>query len=135
MATVALALIEPSLDSLQISLAGHPAPILATGDIGTYLDLPVDPPLGVRPSAGRRSATVELPVGSVLALYTDGLIERRATSIDARIELLCASVAARPAEDVCVTVMANLVGPRPPSDDIALLAIRRLDPTTSAPDA
>ena len=47
--------------------------------------------------------TVDLPPGAVVCFYTDGLVERRRESLDARLELLCQAVAARPAQEVCTT--------------------------------
>jgi putative methionine-R-sulfoxide reductase with GAF domain len=131
MATAVLALMEPSAERLHVSLAGHPAPVLATVDgPGTYLELPIDPPLGVAPVRPRRAATVDLPPGSVVTFYTDGLVERRGLSLDERLRRLCDTVTATPAEAVCRDVMGALVGPERPTDDIALLALRRLPPTS-----
>ncbi len=126
MATAIVALIEPSLGRLHISTAGHPAPVLATeGGPSTYLSLPVDPPLGVARTHGRRTTTVDLPHGAVACFYTDGLVERRHTSLDDRIEMLRAAVTAEPPEQVCIGVMSRLVGQERPVDDVALLVVRR----------
>jgi sigma-B regulation protein RsbU (phosphoserine phosphatase) len=134
MATVMLALVEPSLERIHVSLAGHPAPVLSTvgGGPGAYLRIPIDPALGACPSSRRRSTAVHLPPGAVVAFYTDGLVERRSLSLDARLQRLCDTVTAGPVEEVCRTVMAALVGPERPSDDVALLTIRRLDMATSS---
>jgi anti-sigma regulatory factor (Ser/Thr protein kinase)/putative methionine-R-sulfoxide reductase with GAF domain len=134
MATAVLAMLEPSFDRLHLSLAGHPAPVVAT-DAGpaTYVDVPVDPPLGVAPPVNRRVTTVDLPAGAVVCLYSDGLVERRGVPLDARLERLRETVSVRPAEEVCTTVMVELVGDDRPTDDIAVLAVRRLDPPSAAP--
>ena len=133
MATAVIALVEPSLERMHVSLAGHPAPVLATpGRRGAYLDLPVDSPLGIGRWRPRRSTAVDLPPGATVAFYTDGLIERRDTSIDDRIDLLCGIVTAAPAEDVCIDVMAGLVGAERPLDDIALLVLERRGQGTAA---
>lgn len=128
MATAIVALLEPSHARFHISVAGHPAPVLAVGTgHGRYLDVPVDPPLGVVRSAQRRVMPVDLPPGGVVAFYTDGLVERRGTVITEGLERLCQAVVAGPPEKVCTQVMASLVGSQPPADDIALLVLRRLD--------
>lgn len=128
MATAVVAVLEPSFDRLLLSVAGHPAPVLATTDgPGRYLDVPVDPPLGVAHHGGRRVAEVDLPPGAVVCFYTDGLVERRDRPLDARLDLLAAAVSAGPPEQVCTTVMNRLVGDERPGDDVALLAVRRLD--------
>jgi anti-sigma regulatory factor (Ser/Thr protein kinase)/putative methionine-R-sulfoxide reductase with GAF domain len=134
MATAVLALLEPSFERLHVSLAGHPAPIVATGSGGgTYVDVPVDPPLGVAPPMSRRATTVELPPGAVVCLYSDGLVERRGVSLDARLGRLCEAVTVRSVEDLCTNVMIQLVGDDRPTDDVALLAVRRLDPPSAEP--
>lgn len=134
MATAVLALLEPSFERLHVSLAGHPAPVVATGaGPATYVDMPVDPPLGISPPVSRRVTTVDLPPGAVVCLYSDGLVERRGVSLDARLGWLREAVTVRPAEEVCTTVMVQLVGDDRPTDDVALLAVRRLDPPSAAP--
>ena len=134
MATAVLALLEPSFERLHLSLAGHPAPIVATADgPATYLDAPVDPPLGVAPPVSRRVTAVDLPPGAVVCLYSDGLVERRAVPLDARLQQLREAVTVRPAEEVCTTVMVQLVGDDRPTDDVALLTVRRLDPPSAEP--
>jgi serine phosphatase RsbU (regulator of sigma subunit)/anti-sigma regulatory factor (Ser/Thr protein kinase) len=128
MATAVVALIEPSLRQAHLSIAGHPAPILAVpGGGSSYLQVPVDPPLGVTLSRHRRATTVELPPGGVAAFYTDGLVERRHQSMSERLALLSDTVTASPPEEVCIRVMATLVGQDRPDDDIALLVLRRTD--------
>ena len=102
----------------MLALPDHPAALL---------DLPSDPPIGVRGGLGRRATTITLPPGALLCFYTDGLVERRGSSLDAGLERLCASVMADPVDSVCAKVMAQLVGHDPPGDDVALLAVRRQD--------
>ena len=72
----------------------------------------------------RRTTTLELPPGTVLCLYTDGLVERRGRPLDDGIELLCDSITAGPPDSVCISVMAALVGSSSPSDDTAMLVFR-----------
>ena len=134
MATAVLALLEPSFDRIHISLAGHPAPVVAGGaGPATYVDVPVDPPLGVAPPASRRVTAVDLPPGAVVCFYSDGLVERRGAPLDTRLGRLRDAVTLRPAEDVCTTVMVQLVGDDRPTDDVALLTVRRLDPPSAEP--
>ncbi|HET6834651.1 MAG TPA: SpoIIE family protein phosphatase [Acidimicrobiales bacterium] len=134
MATAVLGLLEPSFERLHLSVAGHPAPVVATGNgPATYVDLPVDPPLGVAPPVRRQAATIEVPPGAVVCFYSDGLVERRGVSLDARLQQLCEAVTVRPAEEVCTTVMVQLVGHHRPTDDIALLTLRRLDLPSAEP--
>ena len=46
------------------------------------LRTPPDVLVGIDPTQPRREHTTDLPVGSTLVLYTDGLIERRSTGQD-----------------------------------------------------
>ena len=57
--------------------AGHPPPLLrlAGGEVRP-LDGGLSTPIGLDGS-GRAEATVDVPVGATLVLYTDGLVERR----------------------------------------------------------
>jgi anti-sigma regulatory factor (Ser/Thr protein kinase)/putative methionine-R-sulfoxide reductase with GAF domain len=126
MATAVVALVEPSLRQVHISLAGHPAPILAVeGAESSYLQVPVDPPLGVTQSRHRQATAVALPPGGVMCFYTDGLVERRGASMAERLGRLCDVVTAAHPESVCIQVMASLVGRERPADDVALLVMRR----------
>ncbi|WP_200306645.1 SpoIIE family protein phosphatase [Streptomyces adelaidensis] len=124
-ATCLYAVYDPVSRHCTIALAGHPAPALVTPD-GTVklLDLPVGPPLGLG-GLPFEATDIELPEGSLLALYTDGLIESRERDIDASLSLFCQTIAQTPArlDDLCDAVLAALL-PARPSDDIALLLAR-----------
>ncbi|MGW0778320.1 SpoIIE family protein phosphatase [Streptomyces sp. NPDC002835] len=74
--------------------AGHLPPLLRRPDGTTdVLDLDVGPLLGVDRTSTYPGTRLGLPPGSVLALYTDGLVEERGTDIDVRIDRLRASLA------------------------------------------
>ena len=125
MATALYAVIEPNLERMRVSVAGHFAPALAVaGADTTFVDLPVDLPLGVRAGTPRHTTIVEIPPGGLLCFFTDGLIERRGSSIDADLERLREVVTAQPAEDACGTIMARL-DTAERDDDVALLVVRR----------
>ncbi|ONI76425.1 diguanylate phosphodiesterase [Actinosynnema sp. ALI-1.44] len=127
MATVLYAVIEPAADRICISLAGHPPPLVAVpGEQARLVQLPADPPIGVRYDDQRVTSVVELPPRAVLCFYTDGLVERRSWTLDDGLELLCEAVEAKPAELVSAKVMSVLTGASPPEDDIALLVMRRV---------
>ncbi len=128
MATVLLAMFEPSLERLHLSSAGHPPPVLALPhQPAALLGMPSDHPVGVPGGLRRRATTITLPPGALLCFYTDGLVESRDTSLDAGLQRLCESVVAGPVDSVCRKVMAQLVGDDPPGDDVAVLAVRRQD--------
>lgn len=129
MATVIYALVEPGSGRARLSSAGHLPPLLARpGAPARFLELPNDIPLGVDTGAKRDSTTVELPVGGLLCLFTDGLVERRDQDLDKVLHDLRSTVAlcaASPPDAVCAQVMAEIVGDRHAEDDIALLIVGR----------
>jgi serine phosphatase RsbU (regulator of sigma subunit) len=98
--------------------------LAAPGQRTELLDVQVGPPLGIV-DLPRRTRRVSMPLGALLLLYTDGLVERRDESIERGLHRLRAAVHAESAEQVCRTVMRQLVGGEPVADDIALLAVHR----------
>ncbi|MBC3762758.1 SpoIIE family protein phosphatase [Quadrisphaera oryzae] len=110
------------------SNAGHPPPLLRRPD-GTAVvleDADTDLLLGIDPATTRRERTTELPLGSTVLLFTDGLVERRGTSLDVGLEELRAALEAEghlPLEELCDAVLARVL-PAEPEDDVALLALR-----------
>jgi phosphoserine phosphatase RsbU/P len=125
--TAIYAMISPDHQVVHLSSAGHLQPVLAAPDRpAELLTLPIDPPLGVgRHKAPRRTTTIDLPSGAVLVCYTDGLVERRDRVIDDGLERLRAIVSPAPADDLCDVIMSGL-GMEQPTDDVAVLAVRRL---------
>ncbi|MFJ9563956.1 SpoIIE family protein phosphatase [Streptomyces fuscichromogenes] len=119
------AVYDPVSGSCALARAGHPPPVLVRPDGTTQVvDVPAGPPLGLG-SLPFEATEVAIPEGSLLALFTDGLVETRGHDIDERIDELRDALA-RPApslEDLCDTVLESLrSGTR--TDDIALLVAR-----------
>ena len=128
MTTVLYAVVDRSLTTVEISSAGHPLPLVAVpGSAPVMADVAVDPPVGVVAARTRRTTAVELPVGSMLALFTDGLVERRGEPLDCGVERLRAALAFESAHTCCRTVIAALTPVSGWTDDAALLVIRRDD--------
>ena len=131
MATVAVAVLSPPYDRAAIALAGHPPPILAQpGRPAVVLPLKPGTPLGVNAAVPPPVTTVELPPGSVLLFFTDGLIERRGELLDDGLERVRVATTAAPPSVVCRDVMAAAVGNWQPEDDVAVLAVRRTTGTS-----
>ncbi len=87
-ATAAVAWVDTEAGSLEWRLAGHVPPILRLPDGTTRLLSGVHhPPIGTPSPAGEQES-VPFPTGSLLVLYTDGLIERRDEEIDVGLERL-----------------------------------------------
>jgi serine phosphatase RsbU (regulator of sigma subunit) len=108
------------------SSAGHMPPLLrsADGDV-RILDDSSDLLLGLDPRTKRADHVIDLPNGSTLLLYTDGLVERRGESLDDGLHRLAAAFAkASPQpEDVTEELIAAML-PEPPEDDVVLLVVR-----------
>ncbi|SOD84168.1 PAS domain S-box-containing protein [Streptomyces sp. Ag109_G2-15] len=126
-ATCLYAVYDPVSQHCSLARAGHPAPLVSTpdGEV-TVLDLPAGPPLGLG-GLPFETYDLDLPEGSLLTLYTDGLLEARNGDIDAALEHLgaCLAHTTEPLEQTCHTVVEALL-PKDhlPSDDIALLIAR-----------
>ncbi|MET9866179.1 ATP-binding SpoIIE family protein phosphatase, partial [Streptomyces sp. NPDC006386] len=124
-ATCLYAVYDPVSRHCCFAGAGHPVPALVSPD-GTVelVGLPAAPPLGVG-GLPYEATEVEIPEGSLLALYTNGLVENRDRDIDTGVRKLREALA-RPApslDALCDTVLADLL-PRRPADDVALLIAR-----------
>jgi phosphoserine phosphatase RsbU/P len=126
LATVLYAVIDPALDRMHVTSAGHFAPILAAPGQATGLaDVPAGMLIGIQPGAQRPVSTVKIPPGALLCFFTDGLVERPGEVIDEGLGRLCRAIAAEHPEVACSAVMAALIGNESFRDDIALLMIRR----------
>ncbi|MBV9312941.1 MAG: SpoIIE family protein phosphatase [Pseudonocardia sp.] len=129
MATVLCAMFSPSANTLRLSSAGHLPPILAHAQgEAEILTLAPDRPLGVELGRARHSIEVPCPPGSVVFLYTDGLVERRRIVVDVNIEEVRQSVTSQAPESICIEIMRRLVGFDTPKDDVAILVARCLAP-------
>ena len=134
-ATVILARVEQTpedrergLRRLRWSNAGHPPPLLLHPD-GTVetLDRGGDLLLGVDPAIPRVDHEHVLPTGSTVLLYTDGLIERRATTVDqdlARLRQALSGLADQPLEALADLLLERLLSRAGTDDDVALIAVR-----------
>ncbi|MFG3367710.1 SpoIIE family protein phosphatase [Streptomyces sp. NPDC090032] len=134
-ATCLYAIYDPVGGRCTFSRAGHLAPAVVdpAGRV-TFPDLPLSPPLGV---GGHpfEAGELDLPEGSRLVLFTDGLVQDRKRDIDEGLTLLGAAVAHpdQTAEETCQALTETLL-PQHPSDDVALLVARTrlLDPSRVA---
>ena len=135
--------LDPVTGLACIAQAGHPPPIIRYPDGRTHvLEIPGGVVLGVDPHARYPVTEVQLEPEAILALYTDGLVERPGVDIDEGITALRVALAragsptARPggrslaAVADRLTATARHVADRP--DDIALLLTARRP--TSRPD-
>lgn len=130
--TVFCGVLDPATGSLTYSSAGHlPATLVHRDGSAEFLDAGGSVPLAVRVPAVRPEATAVVPVGSLLMLYTDGLVERRREPLDDGIDRATAAAHdARDADlaDLAATLMTRLRPPAGYEDDVALLLYRRSVP-------
>jgi serine phosphatase RsbU (regulator of sigma subunit) len=110
----------------QVANAGHPPLVLRTPDGEVRLvDGVTGLRVGVDVDAQRAARTLELPPGSVLLGYTDGLVETPGSDLDQGIEQLVERLAATPAgaspRALCDAAVSGTLDGR---DDVALIAVR-----------
>jgi serine phosphatase RsbU (regulator of sigma subunit)/anti-sigma regulatory factor (Ser/Thr protein kinase) len=129
MATAVFLTLDPYTGELVYSSAGHPPTLLHDGANGTVTSLirASSPPLGW--AEGKAIGEVRLGVsgGTTLLAYTDGLVERRGSSIDDgidRLRSLLLESAERPAREACDTILNRVLTASPADDDMALLLVR-----------
>jgi PAS domain S-box-containing protein len=132
MATAAVARLEGAgADGCGVLLrwanAGHPPPAVLRPDRSVELLTAdeYDLMLGVDPTVARAESVVVLPPGTTVLLYTDGLVERRGTSLDegfARLQRHLAELAGLPLDALCDLLLERMLGGTP-SDDVALVAV------------
>jgi anti-sigma regulatory factor (Ser/Thr protein kinase) len=126
-ATVSYVVVDPEAGVCRYTSAGHPPPLVARPD-GTveFLEGARGLPLGTVSDTRYTQAVVELPAGSVLLLYTDGLVERRSRPLDEGLELLRTAVldGPRDPERLVDHVLEEMIGIAVRGDDIAILAVR-----------
>ncbi|MFE2143244.1 SpoIIE family protein phosphatase [Streptomyces sp. NPDC059456] len=125
MATCVYAVHDPATGGCVIARAGHPPPAVVTarGQV-TFLHGPPGTPLGTG-AREFRTEEVALPAGSLLVLYTDGLIEARDRDLDQGMAQLGWALRdpGRPLDGLCDDILAHLL-PGAPQDDVAVLLAR-----------
>lgn len=124
-ATCLYAVYDPVSRRCTMARAGHPPPAVVTPDGEVrFLNLPTGPPLGLG-GLPFESVEVELAEGSLLALYTDGLVEAADRDIEVGLNLLRGALAdkAGPLEETCDRVLRTVL-PARPADDIVLMLAR-----------
>jgi serine phosphatase RsbU (regulator of sigma subunit)/anti-sigma regulatory factor (Ser/Thr protein kinase) len=126
-ATCVYAIFDAVSGTCEVASAGHLPPLLVRPD-GTneLLDVLPAPPLGVGTGL-IQSRVLQIEDGSLLVLYTDGLVEKRDRDIDEGLgrlrEIFGPGSAQRPLEDLCRATLAGVYGDQQ-RDDIALLIAR-----------
>ncbi|MEU6308354.1 SpoIIE family protein phosphatase [Streptomyces chartreusis] len=124
-ATCLYAVYDPHRHRLRYAASGHLPPLLIATDV-SYLELPPALPLGLGSTPADHE--VAFPPGTSLLLYTDGLVENRALSLDgclAALRQICATLPAAARTDprqITERALELLNTPDRVDDDTALLA-------------
>jgi serine phosphatase RsbU (regulator of sigma subunit) len=80
-ATVLVALVDLAAGTVRYATAGHPPPLVLAADNTSSWPSPLgSAPLGVL-TGSVRSGHLDIPAGGGIALFTDGLVERRGESL------------------------------------------------------
>ncbi len=126
-ATCVYAVYDAVAGTCEVASAGHLPPLLVRPDgSNELLDVSPSPPLGIG-TGPIQSRLLEVEDGSMLVLYTDGLVEKRSRDIDEGLNRLRdifgpASVD-QPVDDLCKATLAGVYADEH-RDDIALLVAR-----------
>jgi serine phosphatase RsbU (regulator of sigma subunit)/anti-sigma regulatory factor (Ser/Thr protein kinase)/transcriptional regulator with GAF, ATPase, and Fis domain len=130
--TAFCAVLDPDTGDMVYSSAGHPPPIMVAADGSIrLLDEGHTIPLGLRPDRPRPEAHVTVPTGATLLLYTDGLVERRGSSLDrgiARASTLVQEGRTYALDDLADEIMTRLAPSGGYQDDVVLLLYRNPAP-------
>ena len=128
MVTAVFGVLDAVAQRFTCSIAGHPMPVLitATGDIVS--PVPVSQPLGVFRESNFAEQNLEIGLGSLLILYTDGLIEvdHDIAAGETRLREVGRLALQRNEHNAARFIAESIVGSSP-SDDVAVLTV-----TTSA---
>ncbi|HEX3963650.1 MAG TPA: SpoIIE family protein phosphatase [Trebonia sp.] len=120
---------DPRTRRCCFTSAGHPPPVVRHPDGRTeFVDVPQGMILGVQHDR-YPTTEVRLAPGSVLALYTDGLVEQPGQDIDVGMSRLARTLATSQARSLDDLRDALLASAGPAGDDIALLLARTADAT------
>ena len=111
---------------MLMSNGGHPPPVVLRPDGTTLLLEEHGALLGLADVGARSDQALELEPGSVVLLFTDGLVERRGESLDvgfAQLRFVIESAAGLPLHGLLDSVHREMVPPEH-EDDVAVLAVK-----------
>lgn len=129
--TLFLGRLEPETGRLEYVNAGHNPPLLFAADGSvTQLDA-TGLPVGLIDGVTFETASVEIPPGGMLAIFSDGIPEARTEEDEFGDDRLCEELRTRrdlPLEEAAEGVLGEVrsfMGDAPPTDDITLFLLRR----------
>ncbi|MGV4980609.1 SpoIIE family protein phosphatase [Streptomyces sp. NRAIS4] len=123
--------LDPARGRAVMARAGHPPPLLRRPDGRVrVLDLAGGPLLGIDAAAVYPTTEVSLAAGSVLVLYTDGLVEAPGVDMEealAGLGALLSEIGDQPLERLADEVVRQSVAARERVDDVAVMLLRACD--------
>jgi anti-sigma regulatory factor (Ser/Thr protein kinase) len=130
--TLVFGVVDADLTAFRFVTAGHVPPLVVARDGQRFAGSEsADPPLGTGRSHAFREEVVRLEPGDSLLLYTDGLVERREESLSVGLDRLLAAAPTirgiREQDEAMTVLLHALLHDGEPSDDVALLLLRRDD--------
>jgi serine phosphatase RsbU (regulator of sigma subunit) len=130
--TAIVAFFDHRAHTLTFANAGHPPPLMMTGDRAAYLaQRPADLPLGIYRHHRAADYVVALPLDAVVLFYTDGITEHDRDPVRGELELAEAARLTydRPSIDLAHAVATRILEGKRGDDDAAILALRSVRAT------
>ncbi|MEV5973976.1 SpoIIE family protein phosphatase [Streptomyces sp. NPDC051921] len=125
-ATCLYAVYDPVSGGCSAASAGHLPPVVVRpGGAAELLRMPVGPTLGFG-GLPFEAADVDLPEGSLVALFTDGLVHSRGGDVDSSLSRLCEALVQPHAQlDALARTSADAALPSAAREDDAVLLLAR----------
>jgi PAS domain S-box-containing protein len=127
-ATACCAVLDPETGDLQYASAGHPPMLVVSPDGATrWLEDGRSVPLAVGDAGDRPEASIRLEAGSLVLLYSDGLVERRRERFNRgleRLESLARDLRHMPVPVLCDRILAEMSAGSTYEDDVVILGLR-----------
>ena len=128
--TLLVGVLSKDLSTFRFVLAGHCPPLVLSERGAAFATISEHvPPLGVDRSKPFIEHELQIDRGSMLLLYTDGLVERRGESLDVGLERLRRtaerSLRVHEAPEAIATLIEEQLEGNRPADDVAVLLLQR----------
>jgi serine phosphatase RsbU (regulator of sigma subunit) len=127
LATAAFGVLDVAGRTFHWAGAGHPPPLVIGPGGPRFLSPPPGMMLGADPAASYGDVVEPLRPGDLLVLYSDGLIERRHSDLDADLAALLAAAEDLPGsspDEACSALVQRLVPAAGHEDDVCLLVVK-----------
>jgi PAS domain S-box-containing protein len=124
MTTMIFAIVEIDSGTVRFVNAGHPPPIVVGPEQDTLVLHGAGPPLGVLDTWRYEERTARIGAGDSVALYTDGLVERRGERLEDGLARLCDAAAGGGTPDAVLERVLAAADVEDADDDVTLVVVR-----------